>query len=644
MSSAQAISVNHNLLQLLSTEAAAFSGLSQGSPAQGGLFSEALINSMREQGMLSSGAVGAEPGGMDLPVIGEDLPSGGQSLVAVLQQSLNGGRLDLQGLEAAGLDADAVESGALEVVQLLAAVGRGDESALDNLDQAFKQLQELMVPPVSVQAENDVEVEVRSKLAQGDATDQLFSKQYEPVAVDNEHAVGSETKPQPPVVDLAARRPQPQPVITAEQENVQPAPAEVLRSQLGAGTDVDRPIPSDQRGEASTATAGGAEHSAPSAAISAGPDSGDREVVSQPAPAGLGVAAAAEGGRSENFVEREPASNSAVIGAEVSSLAQTVPISPPVQGVETVAAEPVVLAAPPSVAVATEQMSVRNAAVQGDVVRADVTPAQPPQQSVSSAESQVSRVAVPDDKASLGAAAARDQGGSSAGNQRGEGEASRQDSFRDNMAAIRAELAAAGAGSDDSVEKSTSGGQGFASIAGGRGVAEDGVARNIPAVSNFQQLQSAYKGDAVGEVSLNLPERFGSEKWTPGLSQRVVWMSNQQVGFAELRLDPPDLGSLNIRLSIQNDQASLSFTSPHAHVREILEQQMPRLREMLAENGIELQHSDVSDQSSSQQSNKDDNAASRSAVGSEMADDSFEEAGGLGASLSGSVSMVDYYA
>ena len=65
---------------------------------------------------------------------------------------------------------------------------------------------------------------------------------------------------------------------------------------------------------------------------------------------------------------------------------------------------------------------------------------------------------------------------------------------------------------------------------------------------------------------------------------------------------------------------------------------------MLAENGIELQHSDVSDQSSSQQSNKDDNAASRSAVGSEMADDSFEEAGGLGASLSGSVSMVDYYA
>ncbi len=108
MSSAQAVSVHHNLLQLLSTEAAAFSGLNLDSSSQDGLFSEAMLSSMKEQGMLMTGAVGAEPGGMDLPAIGDDLPSGGESLAAILQQSLNGGQLDLQRLEAAGRQLEAL--------------------------------------------------------------------------------------------------------------------------------------------------------------------------------------------------------------------------------------------------------------------------------------------------------------------------------------------------------------------------------------------------------------------------------------------------------------------------------------------------------------------------------------------------------
>ncbi|WP_421866716.1 flagellar hook-length control protein FliK [Motiliproteus sp.] len=114
--------------------------------------------------------------------------------------------------------------------------------------------------------------------------------------------------------------------------------------------------------------------------------------------------------------------------------------------------------------------------------------------------------------------------------------------------------------------------------------------------ASLNQLQQAYQGNAQSGIVLGLNERFGGERWNAAASQRIVWMAGQNVGHAELRLDPPELGSLNVRLNLHGEQASLSFTSPHAHVRDALEQQMPRLREMLAESGIELADSNVSDQ------------------------------------------------
>jgi flagellar hook-length control protein FliK len=62
--------------------------------------------------------------------------------------------------------------------------------------------------------------------------------------------------------------------------------------------------------------------------------------------------------------------------------------------------------------------------------------------------------------------------------------------------------------------------------------------------------------------------------------------NNHQV--AELRLDPPQLGPVEVRLSIANDQASLSFASPHAAVRDAIQASLPRLQDMLQGLGINL--------------------------------------------------------
>lgn len=65
-------------------------------------------------------------------------------------------------------------------------------------------------------------------------------------------------------------------------------------------------------------------------------------------------------------------------------------------------------------------------------------------------------------------------------------------------------------------------------------------------------------------------------------------MNNQQQQVAEIHLNPANLGPVEVTLSITQDQATAQFVSPHASVREAIQDALPRLKEMLADNGIQL--------------------------------------------------------
>lgn len=162
-----------------------------------------------------------------------------------------------------------------------------------------------------------------------------------------------------------------------------------------------------------------------------------------------------------------------------------------------------------------------------------------------------------------------------------------------------------------------------------------------PAMSGFQQLQQAYTTSMSGQVTLNAGAQFGAQNWAGNISQRVSWMMNQKVGHAEIRLDPPDLGSLNIRLTVQNDQATVQFVSPNAQVRDALEQQMPRLREMLEESGIQLEQGDVSEHADSSGQESEGEALTDRG----MVETNEEELLAPNMAAQGSnLSLVDYYA
>lgn len=107
------------------------------------------------------------------------------------------------------------------------------------------------------------------------------------------------------------------------------------------------------------------------------------------------------------------------------------------------------------------------------------------------------------------------------------------------------------------------------------------------------------KGPAVHaeRVKLDVPTPVQAPNWSSDVGQRVVWMAKNNIQEAQLSVNPPHLGPIEISLSLKDDSASARFFSPHAEVREILEQALPRLREMLAGAGVQLGQSDVGAQS-----------------------------------------------
>lgn len=81
-----------------------------------------------------------------------------------------------------------------------------------------------------------------------------------------------------------------------------------------------------------------------------------------------------------------------------------------------------------------------------------------------------------------------------------------------------------------------------------------------------------------------------------GLAEQVSWVMQKGGGSAELKLHPANLGSLDVRITLEDDQAHVQFVSPHPIVREVIEAALPRLREALAQEGVTLGNVSVSDQ------------------------------------------------
>ncbi|SFM39521.1 flagellar hook-length control protein FliK [Ectothiorhodospira mobilis] len=105
-------------------------------------------------------------------------------------------------------------------------------------------------------------------------------------------------------------------------------------------------------------------------------------------------------------------------------------------------------------------------------------------------------------------------------------------------------------------------------------------------------IQTPNQGAVLRPLTLETP--VAQPNWNEAVGNRVLWMVNQNVQGAELKLNPPQLGPLEVRISMEGDRAHVQFVAHHPATREALDAAIPRLREMLAGNGVDLGNVDVS--------------------------------------------------
>lgn len=144
----------------------------------------------------------------------------------------------------------------------------------------------------------------------------------------------------------------------------------------------------------------------------------------------------------------------------------------------------------------------------------------------------------------------------------------------------------------------------------------------------------------ITEQTIEIP--VGKSGWGQELGSKVVWMVGQKIQTAQIQVTPRELGPIEIRISVQQDQATVNFTAQNGQAREAIESALPRLREMFDQSGLQLAHTDVSDQQTARHDEQATNASGQD--GERRLADAAEEAQ-LAVSASTSINgLVDYYA
>lgn len=94
-------------------------------------------------------------------------------------------------------------------------------------------------------------------------------------------------------------------------------------------------------------------------------------------------------------------------------------------------------------------------------------------------------------------------------------------------------------------------------------------------------------------TSIDVP--VGHAEWGDKLVGKLSWLTARNMSVAEIHLTPPDMGPMEVKVRVQNEQANITVHSANPVVRDQLELHSHRLRDMLGEQGLSLAGFDVSD-------------------------------------------------
>ncbi len=129
----------------------------------------------------------------------------------------------------------------------------------------------------------------------------------------------------------------------------------------------------------------------------------------------------------------------------------------------------------------------------------------------------------------------------------------------------------------------------------------DSFAQQLSAASGTtatQQTAATAKAESAAALPLNLRQENVSDE----VAERINMMMAKNLKHVDIRLDPPEMGRMHIRLNMGTDSAGVQFNVSNQQARDAIEQSLPRLREMFAQQGIQLADTSVQQQNSGESS------------------------------------------
>jgi flagellar hook-length control protein FliK len=115
------------------------------------------------------------------------------------------------------------------------------------------------------------------------------------------------------------------------------------------------------------------------------------------------------------------------------------------------------------------------------------------------------------------------------------------------------------------------------------------------AVSSSDPTALTRTAPSLTQHTLHTP--VGAQGWNDELATRLTWMVDQNQQAATLRLSPDNLGPVEVRIDVRDNQVSVWFGAAQADTRAAIESALPRLRELLQGQGLSLADAGVSQQS-----------------------------------------------
>ena len=126
--------------------------------------------------------------------------------------------------------------------------------------------------------------------------------------------------------------------------------------------------------------------------------------------------------------------------------------------------------------------------------------------------------------------------------------------------------------------------------------AENGTGSGLPqaiAAAAASGTLAVSLANAASAQAPHVAPHLYAPQWQDAFGQQVLWIAQHEHQVASITMHPPELGPVRVMLSVSDGQASAAFVSHQPEVRQAIQDAVPRLKEMFADAGLQLQQASV---------------------------------------------------